>query len=157
MTNSWDQSGQIPKDWFKSLIMLIYKNGGSLASVSSKFLASVILRRLSNSRKRCMRDNQAGLLRDRSCVDEVFILRWIVEYECTFTGSMFSAFSFESEVRPSRSCNSVVLPTIEKCAEDICLFSITCASSRSQIRVRCALWREVIFVRVRLSHFLLTL
>lgn len=68
MRSTWGRE-PIPKDWFKSVTVLIYRKVGrsshenhrriSLLSVRSKLLTGIILCWLSSVSKRCMSENQA--------------------------------------------------------------------------------------------------
>ena len=76
---------RVPLEWRESVIIPIYKKGDrsscenhrgiSLVNVASKLLTGILLRRLSNARESCTRENQAGFRPGRGCVDHIFTLR----------------------------------------------------------------------------------
>lgn len=66
--------------------------GFSLVSVTLKPLAGIIVYRLSNTREKCIRETQAGFRPGRGCVDQLFILRQILEHGHVFRRSKISVF-----------------------------------------------------------------
>ncbi|CAH8442066.1 unnamed protein product [Schistosoma haematobium] len=84
----------IPSDWSQSLIVPIYKSGSksscdnhrgiSLTNIISKILASIIIRRLTKTRKLQTRENQAGFRPGRGCIDHIFTIRQVLEHKHTY-------------------------------------------------------------------------
>ena len=83
------EKGEVPNDFRKTLIKPLYKKGDkseccnyqgiSLVSVSSKLLSNMILFRLRDAVDKVLREEQCGLRKGRGCVNQVFILRSIIE------------------------------------------------------------------------------
>ena len=88
------ESGEIPKDWCKSIIVPIFKKGTkslcdnhrgiSLVSIASKILTGIIRRRLLDGREHQIREEQAGFRPMRGCIDHIFTLRQILEHRHTY-------------------------------------------------------------------------
>ncbi|KER27650.1 hypothetical protein T265_05368 [Opisthorchis viverrini] len=81
--------GPIWDNWAESIVVTIFKKGTrsecsnyrgvSLTPVVTRHLVSLILRFLTVARKGLTRENQAGFLLGRSCVDHIFTLRQVLE------------------------------------------------------------------------------
>jgi exonuclease III len=82
-------TGDIPADWCDGIIIPIPKKGDlrdcnnwrgiTLLSVPGKVLCSIILDRLKVSVDKTLRQHQAGFRAGRSCCDQIFALRQILE------------------------------------------------------------------------------
>ena len=80
---------EVPNDFRKTLIKLLYKKGDksecrnyrsiSLVSVGRKLLSNMTLFRLRHAVDRVLREEQCGFRKGRGCVDQVFTLRLIIE------------------------------------------------------------------------------
>lgn len=91
MTRIWEEKA-IPNDWNEGIIIKIPKKGTlndcnnwrgiTLLSIPSKILAKVIIRRISTAIDSKLRDEQAGFRAGKSCSDQIFALRNIIE-QCT--------------------------------------------------------------------------
>ncbi|XP_067411321.1 uncharacterized protein [Emydura macquarii macquarii] len=79
----------VPEDWTKGVIIKIPKKdtlsdcnnwrGITLLSIPSKILAKVIIGRLSTAVNETLRKEQAGFRKGRSCTEQIFALRNIIE------------------------------------------------------------------------------
>ena len=79
----------IPQDWDKGLIVKLPKKGNlqncdnwrgiTLLSVPSKAFCRILLDRIDAAIDRMLRQEQAGFRRGRSCIDQIFALRNIIE------------------------------------------------------------------------------
>ena len=84
----WDTM-QVPEDWKKGVIVKIPKKGNlsdcnnwrgiTLLSVVSKVFSKVLLNRIRAGVDRRLREEQAGFRPGRSCLDQIFTLRMILE------------------------------------------------------------------------------
>jgi hypothetical protein len=82
-------TGEIPEDWCDGIIIPIPKKGDlrdcnnwrgiTMLSVPGKVLCSIILDRLKVSVDKKLRQHQAGFRTGRSCCDQIFALRQILE------------------------------------------------------------------------------
>ena len=80
---------QTPTDWIKGVIIILDKKGDTshcknnrgitLRSTASKLFQMVILKRLDSGLERILRDNQCGFRKNRSCADQLFSLRQMIE------------------------------------------------------------------------------
>ena len=83
-THSWN-----PHDWKKDMMIRIPKKGDlrecgnwrgiSLTSVALKLFSMVLLDRIEPHIDRVLRDEQAGFRKGRSCADQIFLLRHILQ------------------------------------------------------------------------------
>ena len=84
----WRQSKN-PTEWNKGKIIKIPKKGDlsncnnwrgiTLLSIPSKILAKIIIKRISNAIDSKLRNEQAGFRKGKGCIDQIFILRNIIE------------------------------------------------------------------------------
>jgi len=84
----WD-TGEVPTEWKDGIILPPPKKGNladcnnwrgiTLLSVPGKVLATVILNRLKAALEKDLRAEQAGFRQGRSCCDQIFTLRQIIE------------------------------------------------------------------------------
>ena len=84
----WDKE-EVPKTWKQGLIVKLPKKcdlkecdnwrGITLTSVPSNVFGRVIIDRIRNGVNKKLRDEQAGFRRGRSTVEQIFILRNIIE------------------------------------------------------------------------------
>ena len=83
------EKGEVPSDFRKTLIKLLYKKGDksesrnyrgiSLVSADSKSHSNMILFRLSDAVDKVLREEQCSFRKGRGCVDQIFSLRLIIE------------------------------------------------------------------------------
>ncbi|VDO19666.1 unnamed protein product [Heligmosomoides polygyrus] len=86
--NCWHQQN-VPEDWKKGLVVKLPKKGNlsdcgnwrgiTLLSVPGKVFCTVLLRRLRDAIDDRLREEQAGFRNGRSCCDQIFTLRNIIE------------------------------------------------------------------------------
>ena len=79
----------IPEDWEKGVIVIVPKKGDTsvcsnnrgitLRCTSSKLFQVILLRRLADYMEKLLRDNQCGFRRNRSCSDQLFTLKVIID------------------------------------------------------------------------------
>jgi hypothetical protein len=79
----------IPEDWKRGVIVCIPKKGDLtscdnwrgviLLSVPEKVYSHMILYRTKSSVDQKLREKQAGFRQRRSCVDQIYMLRWVLE------------------------------------------------------------------------------
>ncbi|CAH8491765.1 unnamed protein product [Dicrocoelium dendriticum] len=89
----WKQE-TVPTDWSRSVIVPIFKGGSrsecgshrriSLISIASKLLASIILHRRTGARESQIREEQVGFHRSRGYIENIFILRQLLEHRYTY-------------------------------------------------------------------------
>ena len=82
-------SETVPTDWRRGLIVKIAKKGDltkcgnwrgiTLMSVAAKVMGKVLIRRISGGVDARLRKEQAGFRRGRSTIEQIFVLRNIVE------------------------------------------------------------------------------
>ena len=99
--NIWENE-KIPSDWKKGLIVKIPKKGDAticdnyrgitLLSVPSKILGKVIVDRIRDGVDNKLREEQAGFRRGRSTVEQLFILRNIVEQSAEWNAPLYINF-----------------------------------------------------------------
>ncbi|CAH8573961.1 unnamed protein product [Dicrocoelium dendriticum] len=80
---------RVPANWSESIIVAIYKKGSrtdcsnhrgiSLTPVVTKLLASILVPRLTAEQESRIREEQAGFLPARGCIDHIFTLRQVLE------------------------------------------------------------------------------
>ena len=84
----WSE-GEVPRDWKDGIVIPLPKKGDlkdcnnwrgiTLLSVPGKVLAGIILDRIKTAIDNTLRQQQAGFRKGRSCCEQIFILRQIVE------------------------------------------------------------------------------
>ena len=82
-------TGEVPQDWRDGIIIPIPKKGDTrdcnnwrgitLLSVPGKVMASIILNRVQEAADNMLRQQQGGFRKNRSCCDQIFALRQIIE------------------------------------------------------------------------------
>ena len=87
----WEEK-EVPNDWNEGIIIKIPKKGAlsncdnwrgiTLLSIPSKIMAKIIIRRISDAVDLHLRKEQAGFRKGKRCLDQIFILRNIIE-QCT--------------------------------------------------------------------------
>nr|CAB3230289.1 craniofacial development protein 2-like [Phallusia mammillata] len=92
----------VPSDWKKGVIVKLPKKGNlgicgnwrgiTLLSVPGKVFCCVLLHRLKTSLDEKLREEQAGFRYNRSCCDQIFVLRNIVEQCLAFQKPLFVNF-----------------------------------------------------------------
>ncbi|KAI8491212.1 hypothetical protein Bbelb_308450 [Branchiostoma belcheri] len=88
MNRCW-QEGQVPRDWQEGVIVKLPKKGDlsncnnwrgiTLLSIPGKVFCAVLLRRLKKAVDCLLREEQAGFRSNRSCTEQIFTLRNIIE------------------------------------------------------------------------------
>ena len=88
----------IPNDWTKGLIFTLPKKGDlgkcdnwrgiTLLSVPSKIFCRILLKRIEKAIDSTLREEQAGFRRGRSCMDQIFALRNILEQSLEWNTSL---------------------------------------------------------------------
>jgi Reverse transcriptase (RNA-dependent DNA polymerase)/Endonuclease/Exonuclease/phosphatase family len=83
------RTGEVPRDWRDGIIIPIPKKGNlgdcnnwrgiTLLSIPGKVLASIILKRIQGAVDDNLRQQQAGFRKSRSCCEQIFTLRQIIE------------------------------------------------------------------------------
>ena len=86
--NIW-QDEQAPDEWNHDLIVKLKKKGDlgncdnwrgiTLLSLTSKIFSRIILKRLQDALEKDLRQEQAGFRKGKSCIDQIFVLRQILE------------------------------------------------------------------------------
>lgn len=99
-TNIW-LSEQTPEDWKVGLIIKLPKKGDlgdcnnwrgiTLLSLTCKIFSKIILKRLQAVDKG-LRQEQAGFRKGKSCVDQIFILRQILEQSAEWNTTIYANF-----------------------------------------------------------------
>ncbi|KER27673.1 LOW QUALITY PROTEIN: hypothetical protein T265_13747, partial [Opisthorchis viverrini] len=87
----WEKES-VPDNWGESVTVPVFKKGArcgnhrgiSLTPVVTRLLASIVLRRITVAREILTREQQAGFRRGRSCVDQIFTLRQVLEQRHTY-------------------------------------------------------------------------
>uniref|UniRef100_A0A914WQC5 Reverse transcriptase domain-containing protein n=1 Tax=Plectus sambesii TaxID=2011161 RepID=A0A914WQC5_9BILA len=89
LLNTCWSSERVPLDWKKGAIVKLPKKGSlmdcnnwrgiTLLSVPSKLFCTILLNRLRRAVDQVLREEQAGFRQDRSCMDQIFTLRNIIE------------------------------------------------------------------------------
>jgi len=84
----WNQE-ELPEEWKKSIIVLLYKKGHtthcsnyrglSLLSTTYKILSNILLSRLTSYAEEIIGDNQCGVWHNKSTTDHIFCIRQILE------------------------------------------------------------------------------
>ena len=94
--------GEVPEDWRKGAIVKLPKKGDltecgnwrgiTLLSVPGKVFCAVLLRRLRGAIDERLREEQAGFRSGRSCCEQIFTLRNIIEQCMEFRQPLFINF-----------------------------------------------------------------
>uniref|UniRef100_A0A914V3E1 Reverse transcriptase domain-containing protein n=1 Tax=Plectus sambesii TaxID=2011161 RepID=A0A914V3E1_9BILA len=89
LLNSCWMARVVPKEWRSGVIVTLPKKGDlskcdnwrgiTLLSVPGKILSTVLLQRLQRAIDEQLREEQAGFQRGRSCTEQIFILRQVIE------------------------------------------------------------------------------
>ena len=84
----WNQE-KVPEDWLRGIIVKVGKKGDTsicgnnrgitLRCVASKLFQIIVMNRMSDGIETLLRDNQCGFRRNRSCDDQLFALRIIMD------------------------------------------------------------------------------
>ena len=98
-------SGSIPEEWMKGLILPIYKGKGNrdscdnyrgitLLSCMGKLFTSILNRRLTSflEKNKLLSENQAGFRGNHSTIDHAFVLKVLVDVFCSLKQKLFCAF-----------------------------------------------------------------
>jgi len=111
----WEEE-RVPDSWKKGVIVKLPKKGDlthcgnwrgiNLLSVPGKIFCRVLLSRMKQSIERVLREEQAGFRSGRSCTDQIFILRTIVEQSLEWNSSLYINYidyekAFDSIHHPS--------------------------------------------------------
>ena len=93
---------EVPEDWQKGIIIKLPKKGDlsecgnwrgiNLLSVPGKVFCRVLLHRIKASIERILREEQAGFRGGRSCMDQIFVLRTIIEQSLEWNLSLYINF-----------------------------------------------------------------
>ncbi len=93
---------KIPTDWQTAIIIPIFKKGEkrncknyrgiSLLAIAYKLMERILLNRILSIREMFTRENQAGFRPGRSCTDQIFSLRQIIELRHEFRQPTVVAF-----------------------------------------------------------------
>ena len=109
------QDLEVPQDWKKGVIIKLPKKGSlkdcnnwrgiTLLSTPSKVFSRVLLNRLQDAVDCTLRDEQAGFRRRRSCTEQIFTLRNIIEQSLEHQQDLIINFidfrkAFDSVHRP---------------------------------------------------------
>ena len=112
---AWDEE-KVPEDWKRGIIVKLPKKGDSsvcgnwrginLLSVPGKIFCRVLLQRIRQGVDKRLREEQAGFRSGRSCTDQIFVLRNIVEQCLEWNSSLYMNFidfekAFDSIHHPS--------------------------------------------------------
>ena len=97
----WEKE-EIPAEWKEGYLIKIPKKGDlsgcdnfrgiTLLSVPGKVLNRIILERMKGEVDKTLREEQAGFRQDRSCTDQIAILRIIVEQSIEWNSSLYVNF-----------------------------------------------------------------
>ena len=111
----WEEE-EVPAAWKKGIIVKLPKKGDlsncsnwrgiNLLSVPGKVFCRVLLQRVKNSVDKILREEQAGFRSGRSCTDQIFVLRTIVEQSLEWNSALYINFidfekAFDSIHHPS--------------------------------------------------------
>ena len=93
---------KIPTEWKEGIIVKLPKKGQltdcnnwrgiNLLSVPGKILSRIILDRIKDDVDKILREEQSGFRKNRSCLDNIFILRTIIEQTNEWKSSMYINF-----------------------------------------------------------------
>ena len=97
------KSGRAPKDWRRAVVIPVYKKGCrltcsnyrgvSLLSVAGKWFGKVLNSKLRDCTEGRVLEEQGGFRAKRSCIDQVFTLRQVMEKAIEKRRELFVAFS----------------------------------------------------------------
>ena len=97
----WEEEN-VPAAWKKGIIIKLPKKGDltecgnwrgiNLLSVPCKIFCRVMLNRIKDSVEKKLREEQAGFRAGRSCVDQIFVLRTIIEQSVEWNSSLYMNF-----------------------------------------------------------------
>ena len=92
----------MPEDWQKGIIIKLPRKGDlticgnwrgiNLLSVPGKVFCRVLLHRLKAAIERILREEQAGFRSGRSCVDQIFVLRTLIEQSLEWNSPLYINF-----------------------------------------------------------------
>ena len=109
-------TGEIPQDWRDGIIIPLPKKGDlrdcnnwrgiTLLSVPGKVMAGIILNRIKDAVDEVLRQQQAGFRKGRSCCEQIFALRQIIEKAIALDSNLLITFidfkkAFDCVHRPS--------------------------------------------------------
>ena len=115
LNQAWGEE-KVPDDWKKGIIVKLPKKGDlsvcgnwrgiNLLSVPGKIFCRVLLQRIRQGVDKRVREEQAGFRCGRSCTDQIFVLRNIVEQSLEWNSSLYINFidfekAFDSIHHPS--------------------------------------------------------
>ena len=93
---------KVPEAWKRGIIIKLPKKGDltdcgnwrgiNLLSIVSKLFCRVLLNRIKDSIDKNLREEQAGFRAGRSCVDQIFVLRTIIEQSLEWNSSTYINF-----------------------------------------------------------------
>ena len=111
----WEEE-KVPETWKKGIIVKLPKKGDlsvcgnwrgiNLLSVPGKIFCRVLLQRMRQTLERILREEQAGFRSGRGCIDQIFVLRTIVEQSLEWNSSLYVNYidfekAFDSIHHPS--------------------------------------------------------
>ena len=78
------RTGVAPEDWQRAIIVPIHKKSGSYRGIGLLSFPGKVFARILNDRVQLMTDNclleeQAGYRSGRGCIDQIFVIRQLVE------------------------------------------------------------------------------
>ena len=97
----WEEE-RIPEDWCKGLIVKLPKKGDltncgnwrgiTLMPTAAKVMGKVIIKRISRGVDKKLRKEQAGFRSGRSTIEQIFVLRNIIEQSDEWNASLYICF-----------------------------------------------------------------
>ena len=97
----WEEE-RIPEDWCKGLIVKLPKKGDltncgnwrgiTLMPTAAKVMGKVIIKRISRGVDKKLRKEQAGFRSGRSTIEQIFVLRNIIEQSVEWNASLYICF-----------------------------------------------------------------
>lgn len=97
----WEEE-RIPEDWSKGVVVVIGKKGDTsycannrgitLRSTTSKLLQIILLKRLLAGLESLLRESQCGFRKNRSCIDQIYSLRCIIQESIEFNLPLYVNF-----------------------------------------------------------------
>ena len=111
----WEEE-KVPETWKKGIIVKLPKKGDlsvcsnwrgiNLLSTPGKIFCRIMLQRMRQAIERILREEQAGFRSGRGCIDQIFVLRTIVEQSLEWNSSLYINFidfekAFDSIHHPS--------------------------------------------------------
>ena len=117
----WEEE-QVPASWKRGIIVKVPKKGDlticenwrgiNLLSATGKIFCRILLMRMRTGIERVLREEQAGFRAERSCNDQIFVLRSIVEQSLEWNSSLYINYiDFE------KAFDSIHHPTLWKILE----------------------------------------